>query len=302
MVLQVASGGKPRRPVRLYGWKTPPSRRLKMKLSAALLSILLVIALASPSLAQEARFHGLAVPAAAEANEGDPVWVTWFADGGVKQALDGQEAQAGSGSLGLSFNYERAWGLSIAITVVSTADSVTSGYGPTLLDVNLGSRSPSATLEYWKDLGIRVFPWPTNAYAYGSVSKATWVLPSEEEEDPAEGRDATILGLGVGLQWTEVAYDSNNEFSFTGSAGLFARHVGGQLGDDSAFLSGTLGDDRQNLFGLEMALSASVGATAVYTRLYVSPHGQVPGVKGANAVFGISLRPALLTCRCVRRK
>lgn len=217
--------------------------------------------------------------------------VTAFADGSLQDALQEGSQPAGSGRVGLLLGLEK-WVIQGNISFASSVDQITSGYGLTILNPTSGGAQPAAILEIAKpdvwfggDPSERHWGWS----AYLSLAQADWVRDTTSvSEGLPPSAVANTVGLGGLLYHSITGVQEDNTVGMSFGAGPTFRRVYGEA--DSGFRREVLGTGDDTFFGLEGFFALTVNGITAYTQVYAMEQGDIAGLSGLNAVFGITLR------------
>ena len=231
---------------------------------------------------------------------GDPykMFVSVFLDGSVQETIDDGDDAGGIASAGLRIAL-RDFLVGARISTTPSSDSITAGFGSTMLHPLGASSGRSATLEVaqpnlWK-LGQDFAN--TGWGAYGFVQSARWQPASRDAQD------VDLVGLGAYIFHTIIGPSDRtesdsasrspgdqNEAGISFGVGPTLRFLGGEASDD--FVSAALGDIESlgTVWGGEGFLALTLDRFTLYTRVYVLSGSDVPGLHGFNAAFGVSLR------------
>ena len=235
--------------------------------------------------------------------------VTIFADGGVRSVV-GQPAGATSstGSLGVNFRGS-SYVVSGVVNVLSRSDTISSGYGASLLPPASGRSFNSALLDVRRPIlpGLdekctkepkdRVCQFGLHMYA--SASASTWATAKDATGKPTAVTDVPVWGSGLGAYYTFFdggVKDTTTRVAMALDATLASRHLRGDLSaadaTNAALRKAILGTSGKDFNGLEIGLNIrynelNAGLT------YYSFGGDVAGLSHGQVVAAISVRATL---------
>ncbi len=234
--------------------------------------------------------------------------VVLFGDGGVRNVV-GQPSDATSttGSLGVTFRGSR-YVVTGVVNVLARSDTITAGYGASMLAPASGRAFESALLEVRRphlfgydarcadgdpsrmcQLGLR---------AYVAASATRWGYQKNAEGVPAAVADVPVWATGLGgyYRFFDGFVGDSNRVAMGLDVTWATRHVRGDLAaSDAAAVNARttiLGSTRVNFDGLETGLNIRYNEIdAGLTYYWFS--GQIAGFSGGQIVAAISVRARL---------
>lgn len=194
--------------------------------------------------------------------------VTLYASGDVRGVATGEDRNAAAtGALGLLM---QRGGVTVqsTLTLASTADSLTSGFGGAVLSPASGRALSSGTLSSRIRLERK---WlPSAVYLYGSVASSRWHdTVAVDGVATATAANAVTLGAGV-LAWHELACCTviGNPAVLNAQWGVGLRHLGGDARRQPPLLETALGTRTRTFVGFEGGLQLTVGQVIGSLQLY----------------------------------
>lgn len=210
-----------------------------------------------------------------------------FADGSIRGTAEGKSGESvGTGALAVAMRNGKAlWYASL--TVASTEDTLTNGFGPALLAPGSGKALSSGLLSVlFADAlgrGWGVMP-------YVSTSRHLWSLADTV-------RSATVMGTGLLLHREVVERVQTRDVSIALQIGPTLRWLGGDVsGLRDKTRQDVLGTDRTLFVGLEAGSSITVGDLVGALHLYYitgDDDNRVLGLSNLQMVAGFSVKGKL---------
>lgn len=213
-----------------------------------------------------------------------------FADGNIKGAASGapSDGPVGTGSLGVSLQRGQThWTASIA--VASTSDTITSGFGASLLSPASGKRLFSGLID------LRTMLRNQPLHIYLTSSKSTWRMTNSANDTIS--LDAVMFGAGA-LRYWDLAngYVGDNYVALRLEAGGAMRWMTGDIVDSTAnvFRKQNLGTQKRHFAGIEGGMQISFGRVTAATQVYYLRtvgrlKSQVRGLTRGQIVAGLSV-------------
>ncbi len=209
------------------------------------------------------------------------------ADGVARTALTqpGQDASAGAGALGLRFDWDH-WEVGAGIAIISTADTITSGFGAAILSPGT-TQGQAANLEVvrrgvWKEMDL---------HGYARASQSVWA-------DTAGAASAAVLGVGLLAAWQISASDDSESVGLRFTGGIGRRSVDGDIAGAPALRERLLGSGRQAFWGLEGGFQMevnNVGASFGASYYAKGNNGtSIPGLTHFQLTFGLRVQGAII--------
>lgn len=231
---------------------------------------------------------------------------TLFAKGDVKGVATGGESSAATGALGLTMDTDRSM-VQASLALASTQDSLTTGFGASVLTPGSGKALSSGLLS-----GLfRFAPHaqlsaiiPRALHIYGTASSSRWQDTVAFEQangttGPARPVSANVVVLGGGaLLQHDLACCRvlDNPAVLTLEWGVGFRHLGGDItAADTALVflrDSTLGT-RSRFFGgpevgLQITVNRVIGSLQLY-HFWDGRGGDVPGLTGLQMVTAFTI-------------
>jgi hypothetical protein len=196
-----------------------------------------------------------------------------FAEGDIRGVATGDSTKSatGTGSLGANLVTRRGiWQANIAIA--SSVDTVSEGYGNSILAPGTGRSLRSGSLSYhWNTPSRRYLP--DKFHLYGSVSSYHWRATSTNSDGSVDTTTTQVSTMGLGaLARSEPGCCRvlDNPVLLAIEYGLAARWLNGNISGRRDLRSTLLGTDRSAFVGPELGLQLSFGkATASLAAYYL---------------------------------
>ena len=223
--------------------------------------------------------------------------ITLFADGNIRGAASGgpdEEGPVGTGSIGLALTKGRQkWAALVA--VASTQDTISSGFGSTILSPASGSSLFSGLVDLRTPMAFRVpvIGWDVShpIHLYATSAKSTWRM------NDSTVRDAVAFGAGTLLTWDILDdYVGDNYIGFRLEAGAAMRWVTGDVAsrENEAARLDALETSRRFFGGFEAGMQISFGRVTGGTQVYwlhnlAHRREHVRGLTHGQLVAGLSV-------------
>ncbi len=219
--------------------------------------------------------------------------VAIFIDGNARTVFgQGEQAANASGTLGIS-----RWGktlfLSAQISVAAKSDTVSSGYGASLLTPASGAALNSGLIN----LGLSdVLPWGLVLKSYLSVSTHTWRIDNPDPLVSASSFDVPIGGISFGVGYPLVdGHAGGKKTAVDFYAAYSGRRMFGDLAnssrDDLKMLA--LGTTDETFHGFESGLNLQYGSISAGLIFYFFD-ADVNGLTDGQVAAGVSLTADLI--------
>lgn len=228
---------------------------------------------------------------------GRPV-VALYADGTVRDAVGGsggKDNTTGTGSVGLAVSFPSGWQLNTSVAVASTVDSVTDGFGASVLLPGSGKGKLSTFI-------FEVFAppmpklWHVGVHGYLSGGNSTWVT------DSTHSRNAAVMGVGLGVyrDFLCTCRLLDTDVAITMTAGLALRTLQGNVAQSPTVLQAALHGSKDRSFaGAEFGLALTIGSVRAGVQYYQMGKADddisVASLTGGQLVVGISVAGAIVS-------
>lgn len=233
-----------------------------------------------------------------------------FAEGNVKNVVSQpSDVTDVTGSLGIRYLGSTYIATGV-INVAGTFDTVTTGFGATLLAPATGKGLNAGLLDirrrHFFGLGKACkglkgdLPIKCNIgfHAYGSVASHRWATRTDTEGIPLATQDVQVWGSGIGFFYNffdGTVGDSleKKPVAMVLDVGLAGRHLRGDLFSQDTLRTRLLnGDDRRNFYGLEIGLGIQYEQIKAGLNYYFM-NGNVNGLSHGQVVAGVSIQANL---------
>lgn len=223
-----------------------------------------------------------------------------FADGSIQSFARGDSVESNplTGSLGFELRKpDRRERWTAAITVTSNADTISSGFGVSLLNASAGRGFQSGLLDVQKEFngGPLDRLMTRRIHAYASLARARW-------RDSTRTYDTALIGLGL-TRYTEIGAGklADNDIRLAVECGLALRLLAGDIGgrDNRAVRTALLGTSGRGFWGPEFGMQLAfrdVTADLHYYQLFdASKRARVEGLTTGQVVASIGIRGTILS-------
>jgi hypothetical protein len=219
-----------------------------------------------------------------------------FAEGNIKSIATGSAARGTSanGTLGIEVDFANTTWVA-SINAASTADTLRQSYSQLVLSPAVGATLLSGLVDFRRQ---HSFWRGASTHVYVTGSRSVWKDTTIKTGDTARAAaSATVLGAGVLLSWTIA--DGKVKDSPVGllvEGGVALRHIGGDIGSESAFLQrpNILGTQKRDFVGVEAGPQLRFGNVIGALHVYFFPGPKAAGITGFQLVGGLSLKAPIL--------
>ena len=213
---------------------------------------------------------------------GEAPTVQLFAEGDIRGVATGDSTKGatGTGSLGLTLrNRFGMWQASLA--VASTTDTVTKGFGNTVLSPSTGRGLGSGLVSYFWDAPVSPY-LPQVVHVYGSLSTFKWSGEYLNGGAPETvTTDAAVLALGVlGRSVPACCRVGDNPVTLALEYGIAARWLNGNAIAHKEWRRQTLNTDQTVFVGPEVGLQIAFGKVTGSLAAYYLVSNYNPHVDG----------------------
>ena len=223
----------------------------------------------------------------------DEITVRLLASGNVKSVLTNDDAETAStnGSLGVLFSRKAPFfALSALVNVAASEDTLTDGFGSSLLTPGTGNLAGILDLQMpLPDRFLKNGPGRSSLHLYTSVSSNTW-----KHEDQAE--NIVVMGAGALLAYDIARAANNIEYGLRLEFGLTYRGLFGDIVSNGDFRDAALGTKVRHFPGIELGFAvkvANVNAGLTFYRFLDSTDSTIKGLSSGQLAGGISLSTAI---------
>ena len=236
----------------------------------------------------KARLNTALFNASAPSND-KAVTVRLLANGNVKSVLTKNDAESSStnGSLGVLFSRKAPFfALSALVNVAASEDTLTNGFGSSLLTPGTGNLAGILDLQMPLSMGfLKNGPGRSSLHLYMSVSSNTW-----KHEDQTE--DIVVMGAGALLAYDIARAVNDIEYGLRLELGLTYRGLFGNIVSNGDFRDAALGTTVRHFPGIEAGFTVKVrniSAGITFYRYLDASDNTIQGLSGGQLAGGISL-------------